>query len=532
VRYLLHHLLEAAAGRRPERVAVAHGERALSYAALETRANQLARLLAAELGVRRGDRVGILMDKSVESLVAVYGALKAGAAYVPLDVRAPAARLAYVTRDCGVACLLTGRAQGGRWAELAGDGLPLRALAVLDAPAAGCPPAPAGVCLVGADAVDAQPASPPGTPALSLDLAYILYTSGSTGHPKGVMLTHRAGLAFVEWAAHEFAIGPEDRLSSHAPLHFDLSVFDVFAAALGAARTVLVDARLAMLPVEVARLIREREITTWYSVPSILALLAERGGLAGNDLPHLRTVLFAGEVFPSRHLRRLMELLPGAAFHNLFGPTETNVCTAHRVARPPADGEPIPIGRPVADVDVYVARADGTLAAEGEVGELCVRGATLMRGYWGDEERTARSLVPNPWAAGVRDDVYRTGDFVRRDAAGDLWFAGRRDDMVKSRGYRIALGDVEAAVLAHASVEECVVVPVPDELVTCRLLAWVVCGDGLSAGDLKRFCALRVPGYMVPEWFEFRAALPRTSSGKVDRRSLLEDAIDARHAAR
>jgi amino acid adenylation domain-containing protein len=530
VRYLLHHVLGAAADRWPERPALVHGERVLSFASLEARSNQLARLLVQELGVRRSDRVGIHLDKSVESVVAVYAVLKTGGVYVPLDSRAPGPRIAYMARDCGMRCLLTDRGQAGQWARLAAEGLPVQSLVVMDAAAGACQPAPAALRVCGSEAIEAQPAHDPAVPALSADLAYILYTSGSTGSPKGVMLSHRNALAFVEWSAAAFGIGPDDRLSSHAPLHFDLSIFDLFAAALGGARTVLVDAHLAMLPVEVARFIARHAITIWYSVPSILSLLASRGGLVGGDLPHLRTVLFAGEVFPSKHLRHLMRLLPRARFYNLFGPTETNVCAYHNVAAPPEESEPVPIGGPVADVELYVVRPDGTVADVDEVGELWVRGASVMRGYWGDEERTSRSLVPNPWSVGARDDVYRTGDFVSRDAGGTLRFMGRRDDQVKSRGYRIALGDVEAAVMAHPSVEECAVVAVPDDTVTSRLFAFVVCRDGLTVADLRRFSAQRLPGYMLPEWFELRDGLPKTPTGKIDRRTLREAAIGARRA--
>lgn len=523
---LLSRLLESSADRWPERPAVVHGERELTYAALDACFNQVAALLAGELGVRRGDRVGIYMEKSLQAVVAIHGTLKAGAAYVPLDPRAPVARLGHLVDDCGLRCLLTSRERLDRCPPppggAAGRGVPL---VTMDAPAAGA--APAGWRLLGTEALDPQPTASRPPRAIDMDLAYILYTSGSTGRPKGVMHSHRSALAFVEWAAETFGVTPDDRLSSHAPFHFDLSIFDLYAATLGGAATVLLDHHASMLPVEVAGAIDGQRITIWYSVPSILALLARRGGLRGGELPSLRAVLFAGEVFHSKHLRRLMTLLPHATFHNLFGPTETNVCTYHRVAAPPAETDPIPIGGPVADVELYVVGAGGGLAGTGEVGELLVRGATLMSGYWGDEERTSRSLVGNRWVEGARDPVYRTGDLVRRDSNGDLWFVGRRDDQVKSRGHRIELGDVESALVAHPAVEECAVVPVPDDMVSCRLLACVVGGDELTADALRRHCAEWIPRYMIPEWFDLRPSLPRTSSGKVDRKALLEEAVAA-----
>lgn len=517
MRYLLSHLLEASALARPEAIAIVDRERELTYRNLYDRATSLADLLA-ELGVRRGDRVGIYLDKSIEAVVALYGILSAGAAYVPFDPQAPAQRLAYIARDANLRVLLTGKEKAGTWRSLVDEGAPLESLVVLNTDER--LDSPSNVRLH--TATDASRAATRTDPqAIDGDLAYVLYTSGSTGTPKGVMLTHRNCLAFVEWAAGEFSVSQEDRLSSHAPFHFDLSTFDLFAAALVGATLVLVPPEVSVFPAGVRRFMVENEITVWYSVPSVLTLLVTRGGLEPGSLPRLRTILFAGEVFPTKHLRMLQQLLPHVRLANLYGPTETNACTWWEVPPLPDDmTESIPIGKAIANTEVFAVTEDGGRAEAGETGELYVRGPTVMQGYLGDEEKTATRLVQHPFGA-IHQPVYRTGDLVQPQADGNFRFIGRRDAQIKSRGYRIELGDIEAALHAHPAVVEAVVVAVPDELVTNRIKAYVVSRDELSRGDLAAFCAKRIPQYMIPEDFEFREALPKTSTGKVDRRALV-----------
>jgi amino acid adenylation domain-containing protein len=526
MRYLVHHLLEASAEARPDAIAVADGGRSVAYRELDEQANALAGLLV-ESGVRPGERVALYLDKSIESVVAIYGILKAGAAYVPLDPQAPIARLAYILRDAAVTVLVSGVEKSAAWSGLQSEGAPVETLVVLNG--AGPIEAPAALRLVTTDELATRRRTRTDVSPIEDDLAYILYTSGSTGVPKGVMLSHRNCLAFVEWAAEEFAVSSDDRLSSHAPLHFDLSTLDLFAAALAGATVVLVPPQASVFPSEVRRFIEENEITVWYSVPSVLTMLSLRGGLGPGDCPRLRTVLFAGEVFPTKHLRRLMNQLPHVRFANLFGPTETNVCTWWEVPPLPEDmTEAIPIGRAIANVEVFAVTDEGLRAAPGEVGELCVRGATVMQGYLGDPEKSRSRLVPNPLDDLLAQPVYRTGDLVVEQDDGVLRFLGRRDSQVKSRGYRIELGDVETAISAHDAVEECAVVAIPDELVTNRLTAFVVTLGDVSAIELASFCAARVPEHMIPESFQLRRELPRTSTGKIDRRSLAEDATRER----
>jgi amino acid adenylation domain-containing protein len=513
---LLHDLLGAAARRDGERPAVADGVRTVTYGELDERANRLARLLR-DRGIWRGDRVGIYLEKSLEAVVAIYGTLRAGAAYVPLDPSAPVVRLAYIARNAELRCVLTGIEKAETWPGLMAEGAPLETLVALNVGEHEAVPVVERVAVLPAAALDAYDASPPDVDVGLSDLAYILYTSGSTGKPKGVMLSHRNALAFVEWAVGEIGVTASDRVSSHAPFHFDLSVFDLYAAAAAGAPVVLVPPTLSVFPVELARFIANAGITVWYSVPSILSMLASRGRLESIDLSALRAIIFAGEVFPTKYLFQLMRLVPRARFHNWYGPTETNVCTAYPV--PPLDECPhdLPIGRAIAGVEAFAVTDVGQRAAQGDVGELHVTGPTVMQGYWADSQRTAQSLIKNAEGGWP---TYKTGDLVRECSDGNLLFLGRRDAQIKSRGYRIELGEIEAVLHGHPAVVECAVRAVPDELVTNRIKAYVVVRNGVDETALVQFCQSQLSQHMVPEIFEFRDQLPKTSTGKIARTEL------------
>jgi amino acid adenylation domain-containing protein len=519
--YLLQHLLAEAAARQPDRPAVASDGCQLSYQELDQLSNKVARALL-RFGVAPGDRVAVLAPKSAASVAAAYGALKAGTCYVPLDPKAPARRLDYVVRDCGATVIVADEATAGQAAALASmPGLPkLRGVLVVDRAWATVAP---------------ESAEPLGEErAIETDLAYILYTSGSTGTPKGVMISHRNSLTFVEWAAAAAGLTERDRVCSPAPLHFDLSVFDVFATCRAAACMVVLPEGAATFPVSIAEWLGRERISVWYSVPSVLTLLACYGGLRRFDLSGLRAVIFAGEVFPPKYLARLMEELPHRRYLNWYGPTETNVCTAFEVPAGGADAGPVPIGKACANTEVFAVTADGRRASSpGEEGELYVRGPSLMRGYWGQQGKTREVLVRHPFAAEQDDLVYRTGDLVTLEPDGNYAYLGRRDSMVKIRGYRIELPEVESALYRHPAVREAAVLPVPDELLGSRLRAVITAAGsaGLTREDVLEHCRRWLPGYMVPDVIEFREALPRTSTGKVDRAGLAHEPHQAEPAA-
>lgn len=495
----LGEVLAEAAGRSPERTAVRCDDDQVTYDELNALADALAVRLRAE-GVRRGDRVGLHLAKRIPAIAAVYGVMKAGAAYVPLDRAAPTARNARFADDCGIRVLITDTDAGEAVrAAMAAPPVVLEVEDLRDWPSP-----------TDAEAV-ADDVSPD-------DAAYILSTSGSTGVPKGVVHTHASALAFVQWAAKALGIEPSDRLSSYAPLHFDLSVFDLYVAALVGATLVIVPERMTGIGADLAAFVEQEQITTWYSVPSALTLLAD----AVNDpeaLTTLRRVVFAGEVFPIPKLRQLHALVPDATLWNFYGPTETNVCTYLQVRDLPSQDEAaLSIGRACEnDTEAFAVTADGTVAGVGIEGELFVRGPTVMRGYWGMPERDSEVLVVDPRGGSGR--CYRTGDIVRLRDDGAFDLLGRRDHQVKSRGYRIELGEVEAALHAHPGVAEAVAVAIPHEGWGTAVVGCVVLREGVEVAEveLRRHVSTIVPRYMVPVRIDFLDALPRMSNGKADR---------------
>jgi len=512
----LDELLTSAASRFPDRPAVRFRQTELTYGELERLSNQVAHSLIGQ-GVKRGDRVALYMDKSALSIAVLYGVLKIGAAYVPIDPLAPPRRASYILENCATKALITTGAKL-QSLELRDQGN----LGVILLTEGGKEDDRTGRALEWAD-VQREGDAPVTRQGGPEEQAYILYTSGSTGFPKGVMISHRAALSFVEWAAARFGLTCTDRLSNHAPLHFDLSIFDIFGAASAGACVIMVPPEISLFPIELAQFIEHERITVWYSVPSVLTRLVLHGLLENRKLGSLRVILFAGEVFPVKFLRQLKSMIPGAGYHNLYGPTETNVCTYYPVERVPEDDSAtLPIGKACAGCEVVALDAERRPVPQGEEGELYVRGATLMSGYWGMPDKTREVL--NRIELGEKTDVYyRTGDLVKELEDGNYAFLGRRDDMIKSRGYRIELGEIESTLYSHPAVEIAAAVPVPDEQFGNLIKAVVVLkkGSGASEGELKGHCLARLPRYMLPDVIETREVLPRTSSGKIDKRQLV-----------
>jgi amino acid adenylation domain-containing protein len=520
---LLHELLTESAARGPEKIAITTAKASITYAELANRAGKLNTWLT-RAGATPGDRIGLLADKNIDCYVGIYGIMMAGCAYVPLDRRAPADRLAYIIGDCGISILVCTK-KGIKPLLSNPDALQsLEQIVIADGDG---DESVDGCTVVTPSQIDAMDAAAP-VHIVDTDLAYILYTSGSTGQPKGVMISHAVSMSFVRWAANQTELAANDNVSGHAPLHFDLSVFDIFSTAKVGATLFPVPDGASTFPGRLTDWMINNEISAWYSVPSILSMMGKQAAFTERKFPHLRVLLFAGEVFPVKYLKIWLAQCPDTVFMNWFGPTETNVITSHTVDVPPEQIDvPVPIGKPTSNAAlIRVDDAGNIIDDPSQVGELIARGPCVAVGYWGDEEKTKARFLANtrqPWLA---DRVYRTGDLVCMDESGNYLYQGRSDHQVKCRGYRIELGEVETALYRDKSIQEVAVIPVPDDLIGNRLVAFVSSPkyDDSVPDTVVDYIKKFLPTYMLPDRYVVMAELPKTSNGKVDRQTLLKSA--------
>ncbi len=519
MQYLLNHLLEESTVRNPENVALVFKDRSISYGELDRLSNKLAHVLI-ESSVKRGDTVGLYLNKSIESIVSLFGILKAGGVYVPIDPNAPPSRAEYIIKDCNIKLLVTSTNKAEQISKIMTGKRQLGAMIVVDREKE--LEHEQSVKIVDyQDIIDYPISTPPRCNSVWTDLAYILYTSGSTGNPKGVMITHLNSLNFINWGFDTFDVNSNDVLSNHAPLHFDLSVFDLFVAMKAGATVAIVPDEYSFFPYRLVEWIHHNKITIWYSVPSILSMMVRQGELGRFKFKYLRSILYAGEVFPLKNLRELMRNLPHVKYYNLFGPTETNVITYYELNKIKEDRvKPVPIGRACENMEVFALDNKGIVITNpGLEGELYARGSNVAQGYWGDKDKTRRSFINNPLQDYYNEKVYKTGDIVTLDEEGNYIFIGRRDNMIKSRGFRIELEEVESVLYNHPKIIEAAVIAIPDEEIGSRIKAFVVLqnDEKTDIKELRRFCALYLPKYMIPENIEIMSFLPKTSTGKVNR---------------
>lgn len=519
------------AQRRPEAVAVALNGEQLTYGELEALSNQLARSLK-EAGCRRADRVCLLMPKSPMAIAGIIGIYKADGVYVPLDPSSPAARLSKIIDRCESRHMLAAGNVGAVLGELLSQEMLPTGMTIgwLEATPANWIGRASAFSLGDVHALSREPVKHENHRD---DAAHILFTSGSTGMPKGVVITHANVIPFVEWAVKYFGIQPSDRLSGHPPLHFDLSFLDIFGSFAAGAELHLVPAETTLLPNKLAEWMRATALTQWFSVPSALQYMTKFDVVRFNDFPALKRLLWCGEVLPTSSLIHWMKCLPHVDFTNLYGPTEATIASSYyTVPECPADDRTaIPIGTACAGEALWVLDKDLRPVPAGETGDLYISGVGLSPGYWRDEAKTREVFLQGTYADGPSGRIYKTGDLARIGSDGLVYFLGRMDSQVKSRGYRIELGEIEAALNAMGVIRECAVVALPTDGfdATAISCAYVVVGDsGVTPVTLRMELEKVLPRYMIPShWMAF-GELPKNANGKIDRRYLKQ--VIQRHA--
>jgi amino acid adenylation domain-containing protein len=511
----LQDYLAESARRLPEKVALVSGARRLTYAQIDRASNALAHALGRR-GVERGDRVIVLGDNTVETAIAFWGVLKANAIVSVVNPQTKADKLAYLLRDCRAAALISDARLLGVFAEVAARAPGLQTVIVSGAAAREQVAAlPGGV--VWEEALADGPADrPPPRRNLDIDLASIIYTSGSTGDPKGVMLTHRNMLTAASSITGYLENVEDDVILGVLPLSFDYGLYQMIMAFRAGARLVL--ERSFAYPTPVLETVVRERVTGFPGVPTMFATMGEMKNLGGFDFSAIRYVTNTAAALSVKNIDMLRRTFPAAKVFSMYGLTECKRCTY----LPPGDIErkPLSVGIAIPNTELWLVDERDQKLGPGQVGQLVIRGATVMRGYWEKPEETAKKLRPGPLPGEM---VLYTGDLCRLDEEGYLYFVGRMDDIIKSRGEKVAPKEVEHVVVEIAGVKEVAVVGVPDALLGQAVKAFVVLEQGaeLAPADIVRECQKRLESFMVPKHVDIVGELPKTTTGKIKKTGLV-----------
>jgi amino acid adenylation domain-containing protein len=512
----LSELLEARARQCPDAPAVlcehdrTFGKPSLTYAELYDKVDHLARRLR-DAGAKPDDIIALMVERSFAMSIGILAIIRAGAAYLPMSPESPPDRAEYMLKEAGVAILLVQGKTAAKAAAFKGTVIDLDDLS-----------------LYGGASVQLDKVNGP------RDLAYVIYTSGSTGRPKGVMIEQHSVVNRLHWMQRGYPLGANDVILQKTPYYFDVSVWELFWWALEGAQMCFLPPGAERNPMGIVSTIRKNKVTVLHFVPSMLSVFLEylesKGDGAASSLASVRYVFCSGEALSAEHVKRFNRFWggpTGARLINLYGPTEATVDVTYYDCQTSDDFSIVPIGRPIDNTKLYIIR-DGKQVAVGEVGELCLAGVGLARGYINSKALTEEKFTDNPANPGER--IYRTGDIARWLPDGNVEYLGREDHQVKIRGLRIELGEIENTIRQYAGVVDCVTVVKRYSETVILIVAYVVCREKLQLNELKAFLKTRLPDYMVPNHFQEIAEMPLTPSGKADRKALPEPTLQARPA--
>ncbi|MGF7050448.1 amino acid adenylation domain-containing protein [Paenibacillus sp. DS2015] len=502
-----HFLLQVS--KNPSKIAISMGDRQLSYDEFYNRCIQLAKKLAAHLPPK--SRICIHMHKSDRFIELMFACLLSGITYIPIDPRSPIERARFIVEDSHSKIVFLDQQTKKIWSNPSLESSP--GLQVEE------------VLLDDFIPILDEERKEMVIPVLieQDDLAYILYTSGSTGKPKGVMISHKNASTFVNWGMDYFPLTEDDKIAIISPLHFDLCVLDIFVG-LGKGATIYpVDESTVFMPEAMFRFLKHNRITLTYTVPTAYISLIKRSTASNNSLPDLKYILYAGEAFPPEMLANIKLIAPAARIFNMYGPVETNIITVHEVDAEDLSKADIPIGSSVVGAAVFLVDDHSELIEQSDKeGQIWVSGPSVSAGYLNlpSHNENFQKLIVHQ---GITYHCYNTGDYGWRDSDHNLHYVGRRDFLVKTRGFRVELGEVESILLNHNEVVEAAVVAVPHRDYTHLLIAHIILRDtSVEISDIQKFCQLNMPSYMIPWRIIVHEQLPKTTTGKISRVPLRE----------
>ncbi|MCP4264254.1 MAG: D-alanine--poly(phosphoribitol) ligase [Maribacter sp.] len=529
--YLVQDYITFHAQQNPDKLMIQDNEQSITFGEIDLYTNRFAKFLVS-MGVTKGDNIAFYMGKCINSFRALIGILKVDSVYVPLDYNLPLDRTRLILRDCSCKYLICDASSFEKTIELI-EGIDENIKIIV---------LPTGVndevvtntkeCFANykknvdlnfVDTVDDFDDTKRDYLNIDISIAYIMYTSGSTGIPKGVMISHRSIIDYATWTVKYFNVKPEDRLSSHAMLHFDLSVFDVYTAFVGGASLHLVPQAYSMFPIKCLEFIQEKELTVWCSVPSFLTYMMKSGALKERELPNMRYITFCGEVMPTATVIEWMKAYPHIRLVNQYGPTETTCASMYyEIEEIPKDPQiPIPVGKATPNTEIFAINDDGEIVKPHESGELYIKGSGNGLGYWNNSEKTKQAFVQSPLVDSYRDIVYATGDTVKLREDGLYDFVGRKDNQIKYMGYRIELGEIEYILNSIKSIACSAALAIDDEETNGIEIVAVICWHKEeSLNKVKDKLKKKLPSYMIPRRIVVIDHIPMNSNGKVDRIAL------------